>query len=848
MVALVGAISRHQHADTDPHYAYAIPAPRIAELCPQTLTLAAPAPLSSCQVSGSVTGNYNIIGNNNILIVRNLLPELGQSPHRPPLPDLPQPSTGALIGRDEDFDRLKACLLASDDEAQRQNALLILQGLPGVGKSALANALLRDPEIQRRFWIFRAAIGKLIGQAEDDPTGVYARTLDDWAAAMGMSRWDTTQNLEAKRELLTEALKTERILLYLDNISSAHSITHLRLDEHPDVIILATTRRTDISKDIERLSDPFTRHRAYEVRPLSDAASKALFDACAPAMDANHDGLKEDVLEKLRGLPLAITLIASNLHFVDDANIASRLQSFRDSMAARLEREEAVEDYEAAHVSLAEAIKRSVVRLPAEKQTVLGKLSLFPPTPNTFSPAAVRQTDAAGQTTANDNLDLQDLIRAGMVMVTGEGRYTLHQSISDYGRIKLLTESASIEAKQAIIKFYRDHSAKNWKDYDTLRVEFTNLAQTLDYTLDLDDLASAVQMLCDLRFFFDVVGYWEAWQGWLEAILQRPALIDTPRLAFKVHVLMGFVLYRRGAYLEAKEHLTVVSRSRFNLAVRNAFLGLKVMMYKILHPFSQQDEQYREIIKRWRDEIEANLQLQQWRYYYLGLIQADVDGAHQSALKNFTRSLALCRKISDPVAEVASLQQMGKCYSVLGAYDKAQRALQSAIDLVEQSTASRTTAAQRDIAIAQRFLGFTYFFQEDYITAADHYRKAAEAAVQLQDRLLEAEAKSDWAEALIELARYGDAFARLKEVWGSGTGTGRVRLTRLPIELMMFQIDLLVRLADCEPSLGDEIAALLRAIIDELNARGAGDEAGEVLKQAGIVLPPRRQKGLDSRK
>jgi transcriptional regulator with XRE-family HTH domain len=123
--------------------------------------------------------------------VTSILPNPQVSIFDPAIP-LPLTKTHALVGRDSLLVQLKQQLCASENVA-----LTALNGIPGVGKTALAVALANDADVQESFrdGILWAGLGpepnvigllsrwgKLLGMAENEITGL--RTGDDWAMAL----------------------------------------------------------------------------------------------------------------------------------------------------------------------------------------------------------------------------------------------------------------------------------------------------------------------------------------------------------------------------------------------------------------------------------------------------------------------------------------------------------------------------------------------------------------------------------------------------------------------------------------------------------------------------------------
>src|SRR5581483_5482747 len=122
-------------------------------------------------------------------------------PAIPLLPAIP------LIGRDEDLARLKQRLRAGGSIA-----LTALNGLPGVGKTALSIALAHDPEIRAHFrdGVLWAALG---------PNPNMPGLLSRWGTLLGVSanQMATLNNYEAWARALRSAIGSRTMLLVIDD-------------------------------------------------------------------------------------------------------------------------------------------------------------------------------------------------------------------------------------------------------------------------------------------------------------------------------------------------------------------------------------------------------------------------------------------------------------------------------------------------------------------------------------------------------------------------------------------------------------------------------------------------------
>lgn len=214
------------------------------------------------------------------------------------------PSTGPLIGRDEDLAQLRARVVEHD--------LVTLVGPGGVGKTRLAAAAARDlgATFDGNVWIVDLAVVDADGRV----AGTVAQTLDIVLPPDG--RPETA---------IAGALRRQHLLLVLDNCEHvvegvARLVGALRQVAYR-VHVLATSQ--------EPLRLPG--EQLVRLAPLPGAAAVELFLARAKAADWRFEPRHEDldeiaaICERLDGLPLALELAAARLPLLGVQGLRRRL-------------------------------------------------------------------------------------------------------------------------------------------------------------------------------------------------------------------------------------------------------------------------------------------------------------------------------------------------------------------------------------------------------------------------------------------------------------------------------------------------------------------------------------------
>ena len=341
---------------------------------------------------------------------------------------IPHPlTTSALVGRDQFITHLKQLLF-------NDSALIALNGLPGVGKTALAITLAADPNLRAQFpdGILWAALG---------PQPNVSEILSRWGALFGIaaSGMGPLKNNEIWARTLREAIGTRRLLIVLDDIWNIETATSLKVGGS-HCAYLVTTRFPHVAAS-------FAMKGAIKVSELSEEDGIALLQQLAPEVATYDADMVRALVRSVGALPLALTLVGKHLYV---QMYTRQPRRFRLAIERLLQAEHRLQLSEppsltdiSTHlpaemsVSLQAVIAVSDEHLDGQARQTLRALSLFPAKPNTFSEEAALAISAVPV----EGLDV--LSDAGLLEINGTGRYTLHQAIADYARLQHNSENAS---------------------------------------------------------------------------------------------------------------------------------------------------------------------------------------------------------------------------------------------------------------------------------------------------------------------------------------------------------------------------------------------------------------------
>lgn len=439
----------------------------------------------------------------------------------------PVPPIGSLIGRNEVLDTLKQRLCSG-----KNVPLAALNGLPGVGKTALVVDLVHDAEVRQYFrsGVLWAGLG---------PKPNIAGLLGRWGTLLGLT---TTQmssgtGTEEWAEAIRAAIGMRHMLIVVDDAWKIEDALELKVGG-PNCAYLLTTRFPEVALY-------FTGDGAMVVRELSDVDGVALLARHAPEIVAQEPDTAQRLVTLVGGLPLALTLMGKYLQVQGYSRQPRRIQSAISRLHHLKER---LELSGPGTQSLLAVIETSVKQLDEEARKVLFALSVFSAKPSSFSEEAA----LAVCETPVEELDI--LTNAGLLEGSGPGRYTLHQTITDYARTKR-GEVSDMRAETRMVEYFAGFVATHEQDFAALELETSNVLEALQIAFDRQKLAELVKIANSFAYFLRIRGQY---------ILAETHLIRAREAAHTINDVMGLatvllhlgrIAMSRGEYAHALSHL-----------------------------------------------------------------------------------------------------------------------------------------------------------------------------------------------------------------------------------------------------------------------------------------------------
>jgi tetratricopeptide (TPR) repeat protein len=406
---------------------------------------------------------------------------------------VPPMRSGGLLGRGDLLTRAVDLLLLDDDVA--------FAGVGGVGKSALASALVRDHAVRVRFGggVFWLSVGRT-----EAGTPAWRLQLIDWARALDMPQDRIAAaertGTESLLSLIHHGFGAARMLLVFDDVWEESDALMFK-DLGADCRRILTTR-------IGSVASAFSASGFLPVDDLPDAAARELFDRLAPVVAQRRPETASLCISAVGRLPLVLVIVASYLQarvMDDPTRFDEALGEVLDvrtrlNLAPPLSRSSLTRLPEGVTATLDAVIGLSAAWLSPEDHHALTSLAAFPPKLNSFSWEAARAV-------AESRESVVTLRRYSLVEdLAGELRLTMHQTIHDYA---IRGTGGDPEAYRRMADYFltfiseqQDSAVDTETWLRALELEKDNIGVALEWAMDYGETLLAYRLMSAL---------WEFW-------------------------------------------------------------------------------------------------------------------------------------------------------------------------------------------------------------------------------------------------------------------------------------------------------------------------------------------------
>ncbi|MFI5778326.1 ATP-binding protein [Nocardia sp. NPDC051570] len=569
----------------------------------------------------------------------------GPAPPRPVATKALPRDVDTLVGRE---DQLRRIVQAA--ESERVVSIHAIDGMPGVGKTALA--IRAAHELASRFpdgQYFVHLHAHTPGQPVADPAEVLAGLL----TGLGIDPRSLPDTLEGRRDLWRDRLADKRVLLLLDDAHSPAQIEPL-LPTGSGCVTMVTSRRRFIALDGAAplaldVLDPDSAAGLFATlahRTITDAADRAAVDR---------------LVELCGYLPLAIVLLAGRLAHRPAWNITDLAEMF----TATTDR---LAELETSDRAVRAAFELSYRDLPVDQQIVFGLLGLHPGAE--FDLWAVAALADIPLDTARRHLEA--FYTDHLVEETSLGRYRLHDLLREFARTLAATAPAAdnIAAMTRLLDYYQRSAAHA----DQWLARHTRPADG-DTASPIDTGSLAVREFVDQM---RALAWMRAERANLLACLDRTAESDPARMIAFTEVMVG-LLDRDGPWPFAsrlhRRAAEAAGRCGDNLAEANALNNLGTLQWQT-GDYEQAADLYRQALTLYRDLDnrlgEANA------VSNLGVV-CQLSGDYKQAADLHRQALARYRDLGNQRGQANALNNLGVVHQPLGDYEQVVDLLQQAL-------------------------------------------------------------------------------------------------------------------------------------------------------------------------
>jgi DNA-binding SARP family transcriptional activator/tetratricopeptide (TPR) repeat protein len=557
-------------------------------------------------------------------------------------------------------------LLGGDGAAGRTSVITVIDGMGGVGKSALAiqaaNRLAdRFPDGQ----LYVDLHGATPGQAPLTPM----RALQQLLGSLGLGPDAIPGRVEEAAARLRSLAAGRRLLVLFDNAESAAQVRPL-LPANPTCAVLVTSRQV-----LGTLEGAHQLH--LDLLPHADAL-ELLGHLCGSQRVGDEPAAAAAVVRLCSRLPLAIRIAGARLAARPCWPIGELADRLADA-TRRLDEltTEGLAVRAAFDVSL-EALVASRDPVDRAAATAFGLLSL-PDGPDLDVGSAARLLDRPEPATGQL---LERLVDAHLLETLRPSRYQFHDLVRLHARQRAARHHPDRERLEALGRLWSFYTATAWHTLALLRPGDSRLAGAArPWTQGgwrFGDVAAALSWLEDER------------SNLLAAIAQAAAAV--PGIPAKLPGQLARALY---AYFNACGYwadcfeanqavLPVMLRTGDQAARANALNDIGVA--------SEQLGRYQEAIARHQESLAIRRKLDDLKGQAASLGNAGRAlqrlGRHQDAITSLQQALAVNRLLGDRRGQAANLGNLGTAHERLGRY-------QDAIGYLEQSLAHFEQGGER---------------------------------------------------------------------------------------------------------------------------------------------------------
>jgi tetratricopeptide (TPR) repeat protein len=564
------------------------------------------------------------------------------------IPFMPPSPPKNFIDRHDIVEQLKERLFKGKD--------IGIHGLPGVGKTAVALAILNDSQVREHFngGILWAPLGR-------DPDVL--AVLGECAAALGISLNEIAdaKTVEARKTVILKSIGEKPILMVIDDARRDSEAESLKIDCAQCDHILTSPNL--------HVASAFANGEQTAMSGLDEKEGLKLLGIHVPNVVENKPEDAKRLVNAVSGLPQALIMVGERLRKKTAGLPPGFLKNELNELLAQ------------GKLPLDVVIKDSYDDLDNDAKVILQYLSIFPQEPNSFSEDAALAV--SGKT--NDEIEcLRSLFEFKFLEFKEDEnscRYMLSNAISNFA-IGKCTDEAAKTAKQRMVNFYVNYVKEHEEENALLEWESSNILTALQAAYDLGMKEDLLKGVNAFFHYMETNGLYELAEKQLKLAEKAGRYLGDEKELAATLLHLGDVAYIHSNYKDAEkyynESLGLPGKVKDRTVIIDSLKGLGDVA-GVHGGFAMQKEHYKKALENARETDPDNKGEIIDLLTRLGRME-DIKGNYDKAKKYFHEAMII-NAGDNKLINSKLYAEIGWVDAHLGDFDQAKKHWEKGLEL-----------------------------------------------------------------------------------------------------------------------------------------------------------------------